>query len=120
MARPLSHSTSAGVSFPSDITPHRPEKLILSSFLARLLNVLVLNKSTTTDLTPSPARVKIDFLDLWQGPGVILPRLESRLRMILLLTGQKNRFYHHFLARPLHVLELNKSTTTDLTPVIAC
>ena len=47
---------------------------------------------------PTPC-VKIDRPNLWQGPGVILQRAESRFRLILLLTGQKNWCFHHIFTR---------------------
>ena len=60
---------------------------------------------------PTPC-VEFDCPNLWQGPGVILQRAESRFRLILFLTGKKNWFFHHFSADFFYALVLNKSTTT--------
>ena len=61
---------------------------------------------------PTPC-VEFDRPNLWQVPGVILQRAESRFRLILLHTGKKNWFFHHFSHDFFNALVLNKSTTTD-------
>jgi hypothetical protein len=97
--RPLSHSVTGWAEFRGDIAPHRSESVHFSQVydikFSRLFVPEIAYSGSKNREEPVPC-IRINRLDLWEGPWVILRRVESRFGVISLLRGPKRWLLCHF------------------------
>jgi hypothetical protein len=97
--RPLSHSVTGWAEFRGDIAPHRSESVHFSQVydikFSRLFVPEIAYSGSKNREEPVPC-IRINRLDLWEGPWVILRRVESRFGVISLLPGPIRWLLCHF------------------------